>query len=152
MLPSDIFRDPPGRSFVLLWLMAVLALRLTPTALGLQPLPGSLTSGQALFSRGSIVVMILGCLATALGIIWPRRSTGLGLEMAGYIVIGWASLFYGIALAVFTPASSSAWASGLTLGLSAGCFAQTVVIWVYVRERRKGQSASGLGESPRGGT
>lgn len=140
--------DPPGRSFVVLWLVLVLAIRLAPTALGFQPLPASLAAAPHWLSRGAALALMVGCLVTAVGILWPRRSTGLGLEAAGYLITGWASVFYGSALAIATRPSSSAWASGLTFGLAAGCFAQTIAIWMYAR----GQKARRLGENHQGGS
>lgn len=141
--------EVPGRSFVVLWIMLVLALRLAPTAVGLQPLPASLQTAPHWLARGGTIGLCIGCAVTATGVVWPRRRTGLGFEAAGYIMTAWASLFYGAALALGTPPSSSAWASGLTFGLAAGCIAQTVVIWLYVRGQKARER---LGESPRGGT
>ena len=141
--------DPP-RSFVILWLVVVLALRLLPTAVGLQPLPASLQSAPYWLARGATIALTVGCLVTATGLVWPRRSTGLGLEVAGYIITSWASAFYGVALAFATPPASSAWASGLTFGLAAGCLAQAIVIGRYARANRIGRFQ--LGEKHQGGS
>lgn len=62
-----------------------------------QARPGSVQ--EAVGHTGSLIwyfALVLGALATLLGIFWRERATGLTLEMLGLFVAGLATVFYGI--------------------------------------------------------
>ena len=136
---------PPSRNMVVLWLAVVLVIRVGPTAIGLQPLPISLTMVPYYLARLSTGGLVIASILVAAGICWPHRRVGLSVEVAGYFLMAWASAFYGAALALgVAPPSASAIASGLTFGLAIGSMAQSIVIWLYVRgEKLRAESLSG---------
>lgn len=125
----------PERNPKVIALLLAVGLNVLPTALGTQPLPGSLQGTPSLIGQGSSAFVAVGCLLCVIGLLIPRRDRGLGIEIAGCLILGMGMLFYAGALYDLPP-SQRAYAFGLSFGLSVGCFLRAGQIALYVRGRK----------------
>jgi hypothetical protein len=76
----------------------VLAAASVRTALGLEPLPGSLNASPGIFGQLCAIGICLGSVIAVVGLCWKSYDDGLLIEQFGLAIVGFACLFYGIAL------------------------------------------------------
>jgi hypothetical protein len=127
----------PERNPKIIAILACIGLNLLPTAIGAQPLPGSL---QAYGSLGQVATgaSALGCFMCVFGLVTPRRwrDIGLAVEIGGCMLLAIGFLSYAGALQQSTTAAQSAYAFGASFGIGTGSLLRAGQIALYVRGRR----------------
>lgn len=112
-------------------------MNLVPTALGLQPLPGSLDKA-AVFGQIATGFAVIGCFMCVFGLLTPAkwRDIGISVEWAGTIFLAAGFAFYAVALYQHTVPSQRAYAFGASFGISLGSILRAGQIGLYVRGRK----------------
>lgn len=132
----------PERNPLMISLMAVVTFRLYALAFGQDPLPGSLQAAEA---PGQVAgtFLWLGALATTVGLVWPKRASGLAVEFLGVMWFGSALIFWGYAVIHTSTVTQARIGATLSFGIGLGCLARAVQIALFVRSRTRGKAASG---------
>lgn len=126
----------PERNPKLFFLMIAVGAWSLPTAVGLQPIPGSLNEYPGPIGMGASAAICLGAWLCATGHAWPgHRDFRISIERAGCIILGVGCTFYSNALWQAATVNNRAIVVGLTIGLAAGCVARAIQIGLYIRGR-----------------
>ncbi len=138
MHASDFFRidHVPERNPLTIALMVVTTFRLAVLAFQQAPLPGSLQAANDL-GQVSATVLWLGALATTLGLLWPSRRYGLGIEFLGVMWFAAGLAFWGFAVLYASSEDHARIAATLAFGIAIGCLARAAQIYLFVRHRGK---------------
>jgi hypothetical protein len=127
----------PERNPKIIAILTCIGLNLLPTAIGAQPLPGSL---QAYAALGQLATgaSALGCFMCVFGLVMPPRwrDVGLAVEIGGCVLLAVGFLSYAGALQQSTTAAQSAYAFGASFGIGIGSLLRAGQIALYVRGRR----------------
>ena len=116
----------------------VLGASVAPAAVGPAALPPSLLDLPDYVGAVSAVLLLLGCIGLAMGIVWRNRDTGIVIQQTAMWFVAPSLTMYGLAVGANTGWSSQgAWAVGLSLGLAVGFFARIAQIQLWVRRRRR---------------
>ena len=128
----------PERNPKIVAILTVTGMNLTPTALGLQPLPNSMSNAPDSLGQFAVAFAVLGCFGCVAGLMMPSRwrDQGLDIEIAGTILLAWGFLFYAGALWEFTQPEDRAYAFGVAFGIGIGSLLRAGQIGLYVRGRR----------------
>lgn len=143
---------PPERNPKVIAMLIVLGSYVLPTAIGVQPLPGSLASvngADNMFGQFASGAVTVGCALNVLGLLWPgktirstygdvtvrSRDTGIAVELAGAMILGVGLVLYSAALWSYADPANRAFAFGLSSGLGIGCFLRAAQIGLYIRGR-----------------
>lgn len=118
-------------------ILVCIAINLTPTAVGLRPLPGSLAE-YAYLGQVATAAVVIGCLLCVVGIAAPRRyrDAALAIESGGCGLLAFGMFLYSAALLLFTSADQRAVALGESIGIAIGCVLRFGQIMLYVHGRR----------------
>jgi len=127
---------PPGRDPLVIWLFTILAISVTPTAIGALPLPGSLDRFPAITGHLSAAALVIGCILGTFGLLHRNRDRGLPWEICAAILGGFGSLVYALALWQTATPANRAFAFGATAGLGVGWLWKACQIGLYVRGRK----------------
>lgn len=118
-----------------------LLLSSTPVALGVVPLPGSLSDQPSIFGQTAAAAIWMGCLVSLVGLVWPgRTSNGLYIEQCGLTFISVGCGMYAIALLGVPRFSDALLAFGMSGGIAVAAAVQNWFIRRHRRARRGEQS------------
>jgi hypothetical protein len=127
----------PERNPKIIAILICIGINLIPTAIGVQPLPGSL-AGYAHLGQLATGSSALGCFMCVFGLVTPSRwrDNGLAVEISGCILLAVGMLSYAGALYEATTAAQRAYAFGSAFGIGIGSLLRACQIGLYVRGRR----------------
>jgi hypothetical protein len=127
----------PERNPKIVAILVCIGINLIPTAIGVQPLPGSLT-GYAHLGQLATASASLGCFMCVFGLVMPSRwrDNGLAVEIGGCVLLAIGMLAYAGALYEATTPSQRAYAFGSAFGIGVGSLLRAGQIALYVRGRR----------------
>lgn len=100
-----------------------------PVATGLYALPG-FPGTPTLYTQISAAGVALGCLLCLLGLLWPKRDIGLGIEIAGCIILGVGASFYSQIVGI-VPSQTV-----LAIAIGVGALLRAAQIALYIHGRR----------------
>jgi 4-amino-4-deoxy-L-arabinose transferase-like glycosyltransferase len=127
---------PPERNPKSLVFALFMAFSVTSTAVGLLGLPPSLSRVPYLMAIAALAVLLIGCLASAVGMVLRDRDTGMGIELGGECFQAVGLSFYATAVVLMNTWTVAAVAAGLSIGIALGCMARVVQIGLYVHRRK----------------
>jgi len=125
------------RNAVAVWLKAVFLIASIPPLLGWTPLPMALLGIQTWQARSILILIIVGCAISLVGIFWPDRLDGGAIEQFGLIVLAVAISLFVVAFLQVIPTS---WFGASTYTGLAIAFC---IQWWSIRRYRRSLRTSG---------
>ena len=127
----------PEPNPVVLWVCVFVAIGLIPSAIGAEPLPGSLRRLGQFLGQYAAAMTVVGCILTSVGILLWHRDRGIRLELAGSILIVVSISVYAYAIWLVAGPSDRAYAFWSCVGLAVGFSFRVAQIMLYVETRRE---------------
>lgn len=137
-------RFRPERNPKIIAILFCIAINLAPTALGIQPLPGSLDNAPSYLGTVATAFSALGCLMCVIGQLIPKlRDLGIAIELAGCVFLAAGMLFYAGSLWLYITPAQRSFAFGQSFGIGIGAILRVGQIALYVRGRRLAEKEHG---------
>lgn len=119
------------RNAVAVWLKAVFMIASVPPLFGWAPIPLSLQSASAWYARATLILIVVGCFVSLVGIFWRDRLDGGVIEQLGLSVLVVGVGLFVVALLRTSPVG---WFGAVTY---AGLSVAFIIQWLSIYRFRK---------------